>query len=217
MADWAAVDDYIEERLCPPDAALTGALAANEAAGLPSIDVSPAQGKFLQLLAGGIGACRILEVGTLGGYSTIHLARALPEGGRLVTLEIDPHHAEVARRNIARSGLADRVELIVGPAADSLARMDGAEPFDLVFIDADKEGNAHYIREALRLVRPGATIIVDNVVRSGGILVPDSTDSRIAGTRALYDTVAAEPRLSATVVQTVGSKGWDGFLMAVVD
>jgi predicted O-methyltransferase YrrM len=214
---WSAVDDYIDDRLTTSDAALEAALAANAAAGLPPIDVSAAQGKFLHLLARGIGARRILEVGTLGGYSTIWLARALPAGGRLVTLELEPHHAAVARANLALAGVADRVEVIVGSAAQSLAAMDAADPFDLIFIDADKQGNVAYVREALRLARPGATIVVDNVVREGGVLEMDSDDERIRGTLALFDFVGTEPRLTATAVQTVGAKKWDGFLMAVVD
>lgn len=216
-SEWDSVDDYIADRLTVTDPALDAALAANERAGLPPIDVSAAQGKFLHVLARGIGARRILEVGTLGGYSTIWLARALPPGGRLVTLELEPHHAAVARDNIAAAGLADRVEVVVGPAANTLAAINEREPFDLVFIDADKEGNVAYLRHAMRLARSGAMIVVDNVVRDGGVLDATSDDPRIQGTRALYDFVAAEPRLSATVVQTVGTKGWDGFLIAVVD
>ena len=211
---WSAVDGYIADRLIGPGDAPGAILAANTAANLPEIDVSPAQGKMLHLLARMAGARRILEVGTLGGYSTAWLARALPPDGRLVTLEIDPHHAAVARRNMAEAGLADRVEVIEGPALESLARLDGA--FDLVFIDADKPSNLAYLGEALRLSRAGTTIIVDNVVREGGILDADSDDPRILGTRALFDAVGAEPRLSATAIQTVGAKKWDGFLLAVV-
>jgi predicted O-methyltransferase YrrM len=161
------------------------------------------------------GARRILEVGTLGGYSTIELARALSDDGELVTLEIDPHHADVARGNIARAGLADRVTVITGPALDSLAALTG--PFDFVFIDADKQSNAAYVDHAIRLSRPGTTVIVDNVVREGGVLDAASEDERIQGTRALFDAVSANPRLTATAVQTVGVKKWDGFLLAVVD
>lgn len=212
---WSAVDRYIGDRLLGADAALAGALAANAAGGLPDIDVSPAQGRMLHLLARMANARRILEVGTLGGYSTIELARALPEGGRLVTLEIDPHHAQVARGNIAAAGLGDRVEVIVGPAAETLATLDG--PFDVIFIDADKPGNVAYLDHALRLSRPGTTIVADNVIRDGGVLDAASPDDRIRGTRALFDRVAAEPRLTATAVQTVGVKKWDGFLLAVVD
>jgi predicted O-methyltransferase YrrM len=215
MQPWHDVDAYIEGHLLYPDAALDAALAANAAAGLPDIAVSPAQGKMLHLFARIAGAQRILEVGTLGGYSTIWLARALPDGGSLITLELEPHHAEVARGNIAAAGFADRVQVITGPALDSLAALDG--PFDLVFIDADKINNAAYVREAIRLGRPGTTIIVDNVVREGGVLDSASDDERIIGTRALFDAVAAEPRLSATAVQTVGVKKWDGFLIAVLD
>jgi len=213
--DWAAVDDYIGRHLLGDDAALTAALAANATGGLPDIDVSPAQGRMLQLLARMSGAKRILEVGTLGGYSTIELARALPEGGEVVTLEIDPHHADVARANIAAAGFADRVTVITGPALDSLATLTG--PFDFVFIDADKKSNVAYVDHAVRLSRPGTTILVDNVIREGGILDADSDDERIRGTRALFEAVSANPRLTATAVQTVGVKKWDGFLLAVVD
>ena len=213
---WAAVDEFIADRLLGRDDLLTATLAANAHAGLPDIDVSAAQGRMLHLLARMAGARRILEVGTLGGYSTIELARALPEGGRLVTLELEPRHAAVARDNIASAGLADKVEVIVGPAATSLAAMTDEPPFDFVFIDADKPSNPIYLREAIRLTRPGATIVVDNVVREGGVLDSDSTDDRIRGTRALFDAIAAEPRLVATAVQTVGAKKWDGFVLAVV-
>ncbi len=165
-----------------------------------------------------IGARNILEVGTLGGYSTIWLARALPANGRLVTLEINPHYAEVARANLDPAGLANRVEVRVGPAIDSLAAIgrERDEPFDLVFIDADKPSNVAYLRAALSLSKPGSVIIVDNVVRSGGILDPESSDASVRGTQALFDAIAAEPRLSATAIQTVGTKGWDGFLLAHV-
>ena len=206
----------IDAKLGTSGDALAEALAANALAGLPAIDVSPAQGKFLHLLARAIDARRILEVGTLGGYSTICLARALPADGRLVSLELETWYAQVARANIALAGLGDRVEIIVGPAADSLAAMDGIKPFDLTFIDADKPGNVTYLREALRLARSGATIVIDNVVRDGAVLDAASSDPRVQGTRDLYDAVAAEPRLSATVLQTVGAKGWDGFMVAVV-
>ena len=211
---WTEVDGYIADRLLGADAAFEATLAANAAGGLPDIDVSPAQGRMLHLLARMAGARRILEVGTLGGYSTIELARALPADGRLVTLELEPHHAAVAEANIARAGLADMVEVLVGPAAETLATLDG--PFDLIFIDADKPSNVTYLREALRLSRPGTTIIVDNVIREGKVLDEDSDDPRVIGTRALFDAVAAEPRLTATAVQTVGAKKWDGFLLAVV-
>jgi len=216
---WRAVDDYIVGHLLDPDPALDAAVAASDAGGLPAINVAPVQGKMLQLYARMVGARRILEVGTLGGYSTIWLARALPEGGILVTLELEPHHAEVARRNIEAAGLAGRVDIRVGPAAETLEKMvaAGEGPFDLVFIDADKQGNVAYFRAALALSQPGTVIVVDNVVREGGILEPDHPDSRVQGTRALFEAVAAEPRVSATALQTVGAKKWDGFLLAVVN
>ncbi len=219
QAEWTAVDNYGAAHLLGEDAVLSATLAANAAGGLPEIDVSAAQGKMLHLLARMAGARRILEVGTLGGYSTICLARALPDGGRLVTLELEPHHAAVARANIAAAGLADKVELRVGPASESLEAMiaAGEAPFDLVFIDADKPSNTAYLRAAIALSRPGTTIIVDNVVREGDILDPHHADPRVQGTRALFEAAGTEPRLSATVVQTVGAKKWDGFMLAVVD
>lgn len=215
---WAAVDGYIADKLLGVDPVLEAALAANALGGLPPIDVSTAQGRMLELLARMCGARRILEVGTLGGYSTIWLARALSEYGQLVTLELEPHHAAVARTNIANAGLADRCEVRVGPAVDTLAAMAaaGEGPFDLVFIDADKPSNVAYLEAALALTRPGSVILVDNVIREGNILDPDNADPRVIGTRALFDAVSAEPRLDATAIQTVGDKGWDGFLMAVV-
>lgn len=170
---------------------------------------------MLFLLAQLAGAKHILEIGTLGGYSTIWLARALPADGELVTLELDPHHAAVARENLERAGVSDKVDIRIGPAAQSLAALAGA-PFDFVFIDADKEGNAHYVAEAIRLGRSGTTIIVDNVVREGGVLDADSDDERIIGTRALFEMLAADQRLDATAVQTVGAKKWDGFVLARV-
>jgi predicted O-methyltransferase YrrM len=216
-SDWAAVDDYIAERLLGEDDRLAKALAANAAAGLPAIDVSPAQGKFLYLLAKLMGARRILEVGTLGGYSTIWLALALPADGRLITLEIDPRHAEVARGNIDRAGVGSNVDVRVGPALDSLGALtnEGAE-FDFVFIDADKQNNANYVRAAIGLARSGALIVVDNVVREGRVLDAQSEDSAVQGTRRLFDMLAEEPRLEATAIQTVGQKKWDGFVIAVV-
>jgi predicted O-methyltransferase YrrM len=217
MSDsWRAVDAYIAGKLLGDDDALAAALANNEANGLPPIDVSAAQGKMLFLLAQIAGARRILEIGTLGGYSTIWLARALPEDGELVTLEIEEAHARVARQNLDRAGVSDRVDIRVGPASDSLAAMTGAAPFDFVFIDADKQGNAHYVAEAIRLGRSGTTIVVDNVVREGGVLDPDSGDPRIDGTRALFDMLNADARIDATAVQTVGVKKWDGFVLARV-
>lgn len=216
--NWHAVDEYIAAKLLGPDAALEAALATNAASGLPPIDVSAPQGRMLGLFARMLGARRILEVGTLGGYSTICFARALPEDGKLVTLEIDPHHAEVARSNLVRAGVSELVEIRIGPAIGSLERMlSGKEPpFDLVFIDADKQSNADYVRAALGLTRPGAAIIVDNVVREGRVLDAASADTMVQGTRRLYDYLASERRLDATAVQTVGSKGWDGFVLALV-
>ena len=211
---WTAMDGYIVEHLLGDDAG-AAALAANVTAGLPEIDVSPPQGKMLHLMARMTGARRILEVGTLGGYSTIWLARALPEDGELVSLELDPHHANVARANVAAAGLADRVRIVTGAAIDTLATLNGA--FDFIFIDADKPSNVTYLREALRLSRPGTAIVVDNVVREGGVLDVDSEDDRIQGTRALFEAIGAEPRLRATAVQTVGAKKWDGFVLALVD
>lgn len=215
---WTVVDSYIGAHLIGDDPALADALDHNHAQGLPAIDVSAAQGKMLQLFARMGGARRILEIGTLGGYSTIWLARALPEGGQLVTLELEAHHAEVARANLARAGLADRCEVRVGPAILSLADMidAGEAPFDLVFVDADKPSNVAYLKAALKLTRPGAVIVIDNVVREGKILDPDSGDASVIGTRALFDAIAEEPRLDATAIQTVGDKGWDGFLLAIV-
>ncbi len=218
MPDWAAVDDYIAERLLEDDTALAEALAANQAAGLPAIDVSPPQGKMLHLFARMARARWILEIGTLGGYSTIWLARALPADGRLVTLEIDLHHAEVARANLARAGVGDRVDIVVGPARESLERMiaEDHEPFDFVFLDADKPGNPDYLRLSVQLSHPGTVIVVDNVIREGEVANPGSGDPNVRGSRALFDALAATPGLSATAIQTVGSKKWDGFALAMV-
>ncbi len=211
---WTAVDDYFNHHLVPSDAALDAALAANAAAELPKIDVSAAQGKLLYLLARMQHAQRILEIGTLGGYSTIWLARALPAGGRLITLEANPKHAEIARENIARAGLADFVDLRVGKALELLP--DVAAPFDLIFVDADKASNPEYLKWSLKLSRVGTVIIVDNVVRSGAVVEAGNTDPDIQGIRRFFELLAAEPRLSATAIQTVGSKGYDGFAMALV-
>jgi predicted O-methyltransferase YrrM len=215
---WSTVDGYIVEKLVPPDPVLTDVLANNDAAGLPAHDVSPAQGRFLHLLARMIGARRVLEIGTLGAYSTIWFARALPEGGRVVTLEFDPCHAEVARSNIACAGLAGVIDLRVGAALDTLPAVyaEGLGPFDLIFIDADKENNPAYLAWALRLARPGTVIIGDNVVRDGTVADAGSADARVQGVRAFFDMLAATPGLSATALQTVGSKGWDGFAIALV-
>ncbi|MEG3146917.1 O-methyltransferase [Sphingomonas sp. RT2P30] len=215
---WTAVDDYIVGHLLGDDRVQEATLAANAAGGLPEIDVSATQGKMLHLFARMAGARRILEVGTLGGYSTIWLARALPDDGVLVTLELEPHHAAVARANIAHAGFDERVDVRVGAAVDTLHAMiaAGEPPFDLIFIDADKLSNVAYLNAALALSRPGTTIVVDNVVREGGILDASGTDDRIEGSRRLFEAVAVEPRLSATAVQTVGAKKWDGFLLALV-
>lgn len=215
---WIAVDEYFGDLLAPADAALAAALEANQKAGLPAIDVSPVQGKFLQILAQGTRARRILEIGTLGGYSTIWLARALPEGGRVVSLELNPRHAEVARANLLSAGVLDRVDLRVGRAVESLAALEkaGAEPFDMIFIDADKQGYAEYLDWALKLSRPGTLIVADNVVRDGKVILPDSSDLDVQGVRLFTEKLANEPRLSATVLQTVGIKGYDGFALAVV-
>ena len=215
---WTEVDRYITDQLVPHDAVLEEALRASDAAGLPPIHVAPNQGKFLHLLARIQGARNVLEVGTLGGYSTLWLARALPPGGRLVTLEMDPRHAEVARANFARAGLSDVIDLRVGKALDTLPVLasEGKGPFDLVFIDADKRSNPDYFQWALKLTRKGSLIIVDNVVRNGAVVDATSTDPNIQGVRKLYELLAAEPRVSTTAVQTVGSKGYDGFALALV-
>ena len=211
---WTAVDEYLSRLLLPPDDALEAALAASEAAGLPSISVSPNQGKLLELLAHTQGARRTLEIGTLGGYSTIWLARALPADGRLTTLEFSPKHAEVARANLDRAGFADQVEIVVGPALETLAQLTG--PFDLIFIDADKENYAGYFDWAVRLARPGTLIIADNVVRGGKIVEAGHEDPRVRGIRRFLEQLAGDKRVSATAVQTVGSKGYDGFVLARV-
>jgi predicted O-methyltransferase YrrM len=213
-----AVDAYFTETIVAPDRALAEALAANAAAGLPSIDVSAPQGKFIHLIARMTGAKRALEIGTLGGYSTIWLASALPEDGRLVTLERSARHAEVARKNVARAGLAAKVEVRTGAALSTLPKIEaeGFGPFDFVFIDADKSNNAAYLEWALRLSRPGTAIVVDNVVRDGEVADPKSADPDVVGVRRMFELIAREKRLSATAIQTVGAKGWDGFALAVV-
>jgi predicted O-methyltransferase YrrM len=215
---WTAVDHYLADRLLEPDAALDAALAASAAAGLPAHGVSPTQGRLLELLARVQGARTILEIGTLGGYSTIWLGRALPPDGRLVTLEANPHYAEVARANLARAGLAEAVELHVGLAETTLARLaaDGDGPFDLIFIDADKAGNAQYLTWALALSRAGTLIVADNVVRGGAVVDADSADPGVQGVRRFFDLLAAHARVSATAIQTVGEKGYDGFALALV-
>jgi predicted O-methyltransferase YrrM len=215
---WTKVDNYFGDLLAPRDEHLDAAIEANRKAGLPSIDVSRLQGKFLFVLARIAQARRILEIGTLGGYSTICFARALPAGGRIVTLELEPRHAEVARENLRRAGVLDRVDLRVGRALDSLAELHAtdAEPFDLIFIDADKPSNPEYLEWALKFSRPGTTIVVDNVVRDGRVIDAKSREADIQGTRRMTELMAANPRLSATVLQTVGAKGYDGFALAVV-
>lgn len=215
---WTAVDDYITARLIPPDPVLEAALAATAAAGIPMINVAPNQGKLLYVLAVAHGARTILEIGTLAGYSTIWLARALPADGRLITLEYEPKHAEVARANIARAGLAAQVEVRVGAALNTLPQLaaEDAGPFDLVFIDADKVNSVAYFNWALKLTRLGSLIIIDNVVRDGKVIDAASRDVSVQGVRALYEALAAEPRVAATAVQTVGSKGYDGLAVAVV-
>ncbi len=215
---WTAVERYITDLLVPPDFALDEALRASAAAGLPPIHVSPNEGKLLQLLARVQGARTILEIGTLGGYSTIWLARALPAEGRLITLEADPKYAEVARSNIARAGLLDVVELRLGRALDTLPHVaaEGLGPFDVIFIDADKENNPDYFAWALKLSGRGSLIIVDNVVRHGAVVDAASGDRGVQGVRRFNELLAAEPRVSATAIQTVGSKGYDGFALALV-
>lgn len=215
---WSAVDRYINQLLVPSDAALDGALAASDEAGLPAINVAPNQGKLLQLLARLQGARAILEIGTLGGYSTIWLARALPPGGRLITLEANPKHAEVARANISRAGLANLVQVCLGPALETLPRLlhEGRGPFDFIFIDADKTGYPDYFAWALKLSRPGSLIVADNVVRKGALADPANGDPLVQGVRRFTELVAAEPRVNATAIQTVGSKGYDGLAIALV-
>jgi predicted O-methyltransferase YrrM len=215
---WTAVDRYLTDLFVPPDPLLEQALEASAAAGLPEIQVAPNQGKLLQLLAQLQGARAILEIGTLGGYSTIWLARALPPGGRLVTLEINPKHAEVARANIARAGLAGVVDVRLGQAQATLSQLvaESSGPFDLIFIDADKPGYPDYFTWALKLSQPGSLIIADNVVRRGAVVNAGSSDADVQGVRRFNELVVAEARVSATAFQTVGSKGYDGLLMALV-
>jgi predicted O-methyltransferase YrrM len=221
---WTAVDGYIADHLLAADPVLDAALRSSREEGLTRGAVAPNQGKLLEILARVQGARSILELGTLGGYSTIWLARALPEGGRLISLEADPRHAEVARKNIANAGLAGVVQVRVGAALETLRQLvaEGAGPFDLIFIDADKRNNPGYLDWSLRLSRPGTLILADNVVRAGLIIDPDGSDPRLGegGVQALrrfYELLAAEPRVSATAIQTVGSKGHDGFVLALVD
>ena len=214
--NWAAADRYLTDVLVGDDPALDAIITANAEAQLPPIDVAPVQGKFLHLLARAIGARRILEIGTLGGYSTVWLARAVGGDGRVITIEYDSHHAEVARANIDRALVGERVEIKVGAALDILPTLPADAPFDLVFIDADKPNNSNYVRAALRLSRPGTVIVVDNIARDGTIADPDQDDERVAASREVLDLLATDPRLDATALQTVGVKGWDGFAMALV-
>jgi predicted O-methyltransferase YrrM len=215
---FTAVDRYLTDLLVPSDPVLRAALETSAAAGLPRHGVSPNQGKLLHVLARAQGARRILEIGTLGGYSTIWLARALPADGHLVTLEAEPKHADVARANLARAGLDGIVELRVGRALETLPRIAAEQPspFDLVFIDADKGSNPQYLAWALELSRRGSVIVVDNVVRDGAVIDEDGNDATVQGSRRVLELLAAEPRVCATAIQTVGSKGWDGFAIAVV-
>lgn len=219
MKTWASVDDYIVEALFDADPALDAVLAANHDHGLPAIDVSPAQGKLLSLLARMQGAKKVLEIGTLGGYSTIWMARALPVDGKVVTLELDPHHASVARSNFERAGVSDRVELRVGPALQSLAALgaENAGPFDFIFIDADKPNNPHYLSWAMRLSRPGTVILCDNVIRDGAVVNEDGRDANVEGARAAFSFIGGDKRLEGTAIQTVGAKGYDGFAIAIVN
>jgi predicted O-methyltransferase YrrM len=216
---WAAVDDYIAGLFEPRDEVLEATLAASQAAGLPSINVSAAQGRFLHLLARAIGAQRILEIGTLGGYSTIWLARALPGGGRLVTLEAEEKHAAVARANFARAGLTDVIDLQFGPALETLPRLvrETRGPFDLIFIDAHKPEYAEYLTWSLHLSRPGTLIVADNIVRNGAVSDGANPDENVQGVRRFNDQLAADRRVTATIVQTVGNKGYDGFAIAIVN
>lgn len=215
---WKSVDNYFAGALIKDDLQLEQALKANREAGLPEIDVTPLQGRFLEVLVRATGARRILEIGTLGGYSTIWLARALPDNGSVVTLELEPKHAEVARANLANAGLAHRVDIRTGTATEALAALanESAQPFDFIFIDADKAGYPEYLKWSLRLSRPGTLIVADNVVRDGKVVDPNNPDPNIQGVRRFTDLLGREPRLSASVLQTVAGKGYDGFAIAVV-
>jgi predicted O-methyltransferase YrrM len=215
---WTAVDHYMIEKLIPRDPVLDEALQANAAGGLPAIDVAPNQGKLLQLLARIQGARRILEIGTLGGYSTIWLARALPSDGKLITLEAEAKHAEVAKANIQRAGLSSIVELRLGPALESLSQLhkEKTAPFDLIFVDADKVNSPGYLEWSLKLSRPGTILILDNVVRDGAVIHAEDADPGVQGMRRFFDMVGVDPRLDATALQTVGSKGYDGFALMIV-
>ncbi len=214
---WTDVDDYLVRTLIPNDPVFEKILANNTTAGLPAHDVAPNQGRFLQLLVQITGAKNILEIGTLGAYSSVWMARALPAGGKLVTLEADPHHAEIAMQNIQLAELAEVIELYTGPAIESLPQLASQAPFDLIFIDADKPSNPVYLQWALKYSRPGTLIIGDNVVRDGAVTDPQSNDLRVQGVRKFIELLGENPRLTVTALQTVGSKGWDGFTLARVN
>ena len=216
---WTAVDDYIVSSLFEKDPVLDAVLKANRDQGLPAIDVSAAQGKLLSLLVRIRGAKKVLEVGTLGGYSTIWMARGLPADGKVVTLELDPHHAKVARSNFERAGVSDKTDLRVGPALQSLAALvdENAGPFDLIFIDADKPNNPNYLASAMKLSRSGTAIVCDNVIRDGAVVKHNSGDANVEGARAAFSFIGGEKRLDGTAIQTVGAKGYDGFAIAIVD
>lgn len=218
-ARWSEVDAYVAGMFVPDEAMFSHALTSSEAAGLPAIQVSPTQGRWLELLARSLRAQRVLEVGTLGGYSTLWLARGVGDSGRVVTLELDAKHARVARENFARAGLSARIELREGPASESMAALaaEGGAPFDLIFVDADKPSLPEYFTLSLALSRPGTVIVVDNVVREGEVTRADSADASVQGVRRMNERVAREPRVSATVIQTVGSKKWDGFAYLLVE
>jgi predicted O-methyltransferase YrrM len=215
---WTEVDEYFGDHLLKSDAALDAILAANRKAGLPPIDVTPLQGKFLELLVRMSSARRVLEIGMLGGYSTAWMARALPSDGRVISLELEQRHADIARKNLESVNLSDRVEIRVGRAADSLQKLvaEKAAPFDLIFIDADKAGYPDYLDWSLKLSRPGTVIVADNVVREGAVIDPKSADPNVQGVRRFTEKLAAEPRLTATALQTVSSKKHDGLILAVV-
>jgi len=215
-ANWDAIDDYIAENVLDDDLALDAALAASEAAGMPPIQVAPLQGKLLMMLGAAMGARNILEIGTLGGYSTIWLARGLADGGRVVTLEMNPEFAEIARKNFVRAGLADKIEVLVGKALDTLPQLASEGPFDLIFIDADKPSTPDYFDWAVKLSRKGSLIVVDNVVREGAILAAKSDSPHVKGLRGFYARVAADKRATATAFQTVGNKGHDGLAIVLV-
>ena len=216
---WTAVDDYIVSALFEADPVLDAVIATNRKQGLPAIDVSAAQGKLLSLLVRIRGARKVLEIGTLGGYSTIWMARGLPADGKVVTLELDPHHAKVARSNFERAGVSDKVELRTGPALQSLETLaaENAGPFDLIFIDADKPNNPNYLSWAMRLSQPGTVVICDNVVRDGTVLNDDGRDAYVEGARAAFSFIGGDKRLDGTAIQTVGAKGYDGFAIAIVE